>query len=107
MSTQAFLTIWLWSFAIVFACRVVPMFALRGRTLPPKVVRALGYIPPAAFAALVVNDLFSPEEFAQDPKMSLVALASSAIVVVVAHKTKSMLWCCVAGVVAFVLLRLI
>ena len=39
--------------------RIAPAFALRGRTLSPRVTEALGYIPPAAFAALVANDLIS------------------------------------------------
>ncbi len=107
MSTQDFLVIWLCTFGVVLACRVLPIFALRGRSLPQSVVRALGYIPPAAFAALVANDLFSPTTLAQDPKTSLVALLAAAVTVVVARKTRSMLWCCVIGVVAYVLLGLI
>ncbi len=107
MSTQDFLVIWLCTFAVVLACRVVPIFALRGRSLPQGAVRALGYIPPAAFAALVANDLFSPTTLATDPKTSVVALLAAAVTVVVAKKTRSMLWCCVIGVVAYVLLGLI
>ncbi len=107
MSTQDFLVIWLCTFAVVLACRVVPIFALRGRSLPQGAVRALGYIPPAAFAALVANDLFSPTTLATDPKTSVVALLAAAVTVAVAKKTRSMLWCCVIGVVAYVLLGLI
>ncbi len=107
MSTQDFLVIWLCTFAVVLACRVVPIFALRGRSLPQGAVRALGYIPPAAFAALVANDLFSPATLATDPKTSVVALLAAAVTVAVAKKTRSMLWCCVIGVVAYVLLGLI
>ena len=58
-------------FAIVFAtclvtmliCRCVPLFVLKGRQLPEGLARALGFIPPAAFAALVANDLLSPGMF--------------------------------------------
>ena len=107
MSTQEFLAIWLCTFAVVLACRVVPIFALRGRSLPQGAVRALGYIPPAAFAALVANDLFSPATLTQDPKTSVVALLAAAVTVAVARMTRSMLWCCVIGVVAYVLLGLI
>ncbi len=42
----------------MLACRVLPLFLLKGRELPPMLKRALGFIPPAAFAALVANDLF-------------------------------------------------
>ena len=44
-------------------CRVLPMLLLKGRELPEGIVRALGLIPPAAFAALVANDLFAPGMF--------------------------------------------
>ena len=63
MSTSQFLVLWLSSFAFILACRVVPVVALHGRPLSPRVVEALGYIPPAAFAALVANDLLSPTMF--------------------------------------------
>ena len=45
--------------------RVVPMLLLRGRELSPTAQRALELIPTAAFAALVANDFFKPELFAQ------------------------------------------
>lgn len=107
MSTQEFLVIWLVTFGIVLACRVLPIFALRGRSLPEGVVRALGFIPPAAFAALVANDLFTPGALANGAWAALMPVVAAAIVVLVAQKTRSMLWCCVAGVVAYVLLGLI
>ena len=46
--------------ASILVCRCVPLFALKGRELSPRVSEALGLIPPAAFAALVANDLFDP-----------------------------------------------
>ena len=42
MSTSQFLVLWLTSFAFILACRVVPVVALRGRPLSPRVVEALG-----------------------------------------------------------------
>lgn len=107
MSTQEFLVIWLVTFGIVLACRVLPIFALRGRSLPEGVVRALGFIPPAAFAALVANDLFTPGALANGAWAAIMPVVAAAIVVLVAQKTRSMLWCCVVGVVAYVLLSLI
>lgn len=104
MTTHDILAIWLPVTAVIVACRVVPIFALRGRALPPRVVEALGYIPPAAFAALVANDLFSPGAFAAGPWPALLPAAAAAVVVIVAKKTRSMLWCCIAGVVAYIAL---
>ena len=60
MTQSQFLILWLTSFAFILACRVLPALALRGRPLSPRATEALGYIPPAAFAALVANDLLPP-----------------------------------------------
>jgi len=49
--------------AAMWACRVIPLFLLKGRELPPRLAQALGFIPPAAFAALVANDLLNPGMF--------------------------------------------
>lgn len=107
MSNQEFLLIWGVSFAVIQLCRVAPVFTLRGRALSPCVTEALSYIPPAAFAALVANDLLSPTMFSAGIWPGLMPIVASAIVVVVAWRTRSMLGCCVAGVVAYVLLSLI
>ena len=107
MTAADFLAIWIPTFAVILACRVLPVFLLRGRELPARVVEGLGYIPPAAFAALVANDLFSPSAFAAGAWTALMPIAASIVVFVVAWRTRSMLWCCVAGVAAYVLLSLI
>lgn len=107
MTAQDFLAIWPPIFAVILACRVVPIFALRGRELPTSAVEALGYIPPAAFAALVANDLFSPTAFSTGPWPALLPIVAAVAVAVVARKTRSMLWSCMAGVVAYVALALI
>ena len=107
MSTSQFLVLWLTSFAFILACRVVPVVALRGRPLSPRVVEALGYIPPAAFAALVANDLLSPTMFEAGVWPGLMPIVAAGVVALVAWRTRSMLWCCVSGVAAYVLLSLI
>lgn len=81
----------------MLACRVLPLFLLKGRSLPDAVERALGFIPSAAFAALVANDLLSPGMFAPAYGRGH-ALVASAVVVMVAWRTKSLLGCAVAGV---------
>ena len=91
MTAQDFLAIWLPIFAVILACRVVPIFALRGRELPTRAVEALGFIPPAAFAALVANDLFSPTAFSAGPWPALLPIVAAVAVAVVARKTRSML----------------
>lgn len=91
----------------MLACRVLPLFLLRGRDLPEAATRALGFIPPAAFAALVANDLLSPGMFSEGLWPAVIPLLAAAVVVVVAWKTKSLLWCALSGVVVYALLTLV
>ena len=91
----------------MLACRVLPLFLLKGKELPPMVGRALSFIPPAAFAALVANDILTPGMFAEGLWPAAVPLIAAVCVVVVALRTKSLLWSAVAGVVAFALLLMI
>ena len=91
----------------ILVCRVVPLFILKGRELSPSTQRALELIPPAAFAALVANDLFKPELFEQGIGSGIFPILAAAIVVVVAMKTKNLLACAIVGVIAYVLLMML
>ncbi|HAM14406.1 MAG TPA: branched-chain amino acid transporter [Eggerthellaceae bacterium] len=93
--------------ATMLACRVLPLFVLKGRSLPPRVEEALGYIPSAAFAALVANDLLTPGMFDAGLWPAAAPLVAALVVVVVARLTKSLLWCALAGVAAYALLMLV
>lgn len=88
-------------------CRVVPVFALKGRTLPANAVRLLNLIPPAAFAALVANDLIMIDSWATGPWPALIPWISAALVFVTGYVTKSLVWCIVVGVASYALLMLI
>ena len=91
----------------MLACRALPLFLLKGKQLPDAVSRALGFIPPAAFAALVANDLLSPGMFDAGLWPAAAPLVAALVVVVVAAKTKSLLWCALDGVESYALLALI
>lgn len=104
MSTADFLIVFVCCALTMLACRVIPLFALKGRELPEGVSRALGFIPPAAFAALVANDLLSPGMFDAGLWPAALPLVAAAVVVVVACATKSLLWCAVSGVAAYAVL---
>lgn len=103
------------SFLIIFAVcvgtivffRVFPMLALADRQLPAPLSLALEYVPVAAFAALVVNDLFTPGAFAAGVWPALVPYVAAIPVVFCALKTKSLVLCIVVGVVAYALLLLV
>jgi len=91
----------------MLACRVLPLFMLKGRELPPRVSEALGFIPPAAFAALVANDLLTPGMFAAGLWPAAAPLVAACAVVVVARLTKSLLLCGITGVAVYALLMMI
>lgn len=88
----------------ILLCRVVPLFLLKGRELPDSVVRALNLIPPAAFAALVANDILNPGMFDGGLWPAAAILVASVCVIAVAVKTKSLLWSAVGGVVSYAIL---
>ena len=102
MSERDFLVFYVCVLAAILACRCVPLLALKGRELSPRVSEALGLIPPAAFAALVANDLFDPAA-----GLSWTALLAAALVVVVAKRTGSLIWCALVGMAGYALLTLV
>ncbi|MCI8366420.1 MAG: AzlD domain-containing protein [Eggerthellaceae bacterium] len=91
----------------MLACRTLPLFLLKGKELPENLNRALGFIPPAAFAALVANDLLAPGMFDAGLWPAAIPFIAAACVIAVALKTKSLLWSALTGVAAFALLLLI
>ena len=107
MSWGDFLIVFVSCAITMLICRVAPLFALKGRSLPEGIERALGYIPPAAFAALVANDLLTPGMFDAGLWPAAAPLVASLAVVLVAWKSKSLLWSAVTGVAAYARLTLI
>lgn len=102
MSQGEFLVFYICVLAVILACRCVPLFALKGRELSPRVSDALSLIPPAAFAALVANDLFDPAT-----GFSVAGIAAALLVAVVARRTGSLIWCALVGMVAYAALGLV
>lgn len=88
----------------ILACRVLPLFLLKGKELPESISRALGFIPPAAFAALVANDIFAPGMFGNGIWPAAAVLVASACVVIIAVKSRSLLLSAVGGVVVYAIL---
>ena len=69
--------------------------------------QALGFIPPAAFAALVANDLLTPGMFDAGFWPAAEPLLAAVAVVMVSVITKSLLWSAVTGVAVYALLSMI
>ena len=91
----------------MFLCRVLPLFMLKNKELPHALHQALSFIPPAAFGALVANDLFDPHMFDAGLWPASIPLIAALGVALVGYKTKSLLWCGIAGVTLYFLLSLI
>lgn len=104
MTITQFLIVYACCLGTMLICRCAPMMLMQGRDLPENVQTALNLIPPAAFAALVANDLFKPNMFEAGIAQGAVPLIAALIVVVVARKTHSLVACAIAGVIAYALL---
>ena len=107
MTWNEYLIIFLGCAATMLICRTLPFFALKGHSLRPGVERALQLIPPAAFAALVSNDLFKPGMFDAGVWPAAIPLLAAIIVGIVGFKTKSLLVCALIGIGVYAALSFI
>lgn len=98
MSTSEFLIIYVCVLATMLICRCVPLLVLKGRKLPEPLVHALNLIPPAAFAALVANDLLSPTMFSAGLWQGLMPLIAALLTLIAGYVKKSLALCIVVGV---------
>ena len=106
MSISDFFIVFVSCALTMLACRVLPVFLLKGKKLPETMVRALNFIPPGAFAALVANDLFDPAKISSGDACSWLApLIAALITMGVGLKTKSLAWCILVGVCSLAVLR--
>ena len=78
-----------------------PAVSADGPRAAPRPAQALGFIPPAAFAALVANDLLNPGMFDAGVWPAAIPLVAAVASALVAVKTKSLLWTAVAGVAVY------
>lgn len=99
MAQADFVVFYVSVLAVILLCRCAPLLMLKGRELSPRVSEALGLIPPAAFAALVANDLFDPSV-----GLSWRPIVAAALVVLVARRTGSLIWSALIGMGAYALL---
>lgn len=104
MPTNEFVILYVSVLVTMLLSRCVPLFVLKGRTLSPRLTEALGLIPPAAFAALVANDLFQPDVLAQRPLEGMLPFVAAIPVLAVAKRTQSLIWSALVGMVTYALL---
>ena len=101
MSFDEFVIVFLCCAITMLICRCAPLMLLKGKKLPENIERMLGFIPPAAFAALVANDLLTPGMFDAGLWPAGAPLVAALVVVVVARLTKSLLVCGIVGCAAY------
>ncbi len=92
--------------AVTVLPRVLPLALLSRFNLPPWSIRWLGYVPIAVLAALLAQSVLLVDgriAFSAD-NLSLIAVLPALIL---ALRTRSLIWTVVGGVVAMALLRLI
>ena len=106
MPVNEFLVLWLSSWAAIAFFRIAPAFALRGRTLSPRVTEpwVIFRLPPLRRWSPTID---KPGAFDAGLWQGLIPWIAAAGVVAVAIKTKSMLWCCVSGIVFYIVLSFI
>ena len=90
MSWEQFWFVLIGCVLAMWACRVIPLFLLKGRELPPRLAQAL-----------VANDLLNPGMFDAGVWPAAIPLVAAVASALVAVKTKSLLWTAVAGVAVY------
>lgn len=82
--------------AITVALRLSLIVFLRELTLPPLVRRALNYVPVAVLSAIIVPEVLLPGG-ALDVSVGNARLPAALVAVVVASRTRNVLWTIAAG----------
>ncbi len=98
MSWTTFLILFASVFVTMLACRVLPAFILKGKQMSVRTKLCLNLIAPAAFGALVANDVFSVGMFDVGIWPGCMPILAALFVFYVAKKTNSMIICCLAGI---------
>lgn len=82
----------------------VSMILLMGRiTVPPWIHRALRFVPPAVLTAIIVPELFRPGG-TWDLSLGNERLVAGIVAIVVAWRTKNVIWTVSAGMILLWLL---
>src|SRR5512135_1428418 len=93
--------------AVTFLIRY-PMLALVGKVeLPKPVFEALGYVPPAVLAAIVVPALLMPDGHAIVVGLSNRGLLAGALAGLVMWRSKNLILTIVLGMAVYLLLPLV
>ncbi|MDZ4158585.1 MAG: AzlD domain-containing protein [Anaerolineaceae bacterium] len=90
---------------VTYLPRLLPLWMLNGRTLPPLVTTWLRYVPVAVLAAMLSPALLIPDDRIQISLDNLFLLAAIPTTLV-AWRTRSLFWSVITGMVCVALGRL-
>lgn len=89
---------------VTYLPRVLPLLVLSNRSIPEKVSKWMSFIPVSIFAALIFSDIFFwQSQFNVNPLVNI-KLLPSILVLLVAYKTKNLLWSMIFGILAIALM---
>ncbi|MCC5896180.1 MAG: AzlD domain-containing protein [Alkalibacterium sp.] len=92
---------------VTFIPRFFPLLLLSKKEISPSLSRWMSFIPVSIFAALVASDIFFWEgTFNLNPVLNI-KLIPSVLVILIALKTKSLLWSMILGILAITVMWLI
>ncbi|MGP6139378.1 AzlD domain-containing protein [Jeotgalibaca sp. A127] len=98
------LIIILGSAIVTYLPRFLPILAFKDAQLPTWFQKWMGYLPISIFAALIATDVFFWEDYLNLDSLSNLKLIPSVVTVIIAYKTKSMIYSILGGVLSIALL---
>lgn len=91
---------------VTFIPRFFPLLLLSKKEISPSLSRWMSFIPVSIFAALVASDIFFWEgAFTINPIVNI-KLIPSVVVMLIALKTRSLLWSMIVGISSITLMWL-
>lgn len=101
------MTLWLTVIAmglVTFAIRLIPILALERFPIPPRLRQALRFVPSAVLSAIILPELLRPAG-ALDFSLGNLRLIAGLIAILVAWRTRNVLWTIAAGMGALWILQ--
>lgn len=107
MSVNSFiLTAILLGFVVSWVPRILPFVLVKYKGLPDIVVRFLSYLPVSILFALILSSL-TTEKVGQLPSFKGLEILATVPTLLVAYKSKNLLYAVLVGMVCMALIRLV
>lgn len=91
---------------VTYIPRFLPILLLSKKEISPSFSRWMSFIPVSIFSALVASDIFFWDDSLSVQPLENIKLIPSVLVLIVAYKTKSLLWSMIIGVTSMTVLYL-